>query len=117
MKSKAIRISVLIILLVILSISFTSCLSLRLNKKYAYDADWMIGKTSFQIQEKFGQFNYTSADRNEDGLYYNCECGYYTFRGEGIFYNGVIWQKYLILHFNEDGIVYKISEKLDHYKT
>lgn len=39
-----------------------------------YDTDWIVGKTSAQIEERYGPFYQCGMPAGADGLYRNCRC-------------------------------------------
>lgn len=58
--------------LLIIIVFSTDC-----SMEYVYDPDWIIGKTSAQIIEKYGEFDRAQGTPSQsDGLYRNCVCSY-----------------------------------------
>ena len=51
-------------------------LSMMLSSCSKYNDSWIIGKNSDEIQEKYGEFTFCRGSPSEDGLYYDCICGY-----------------------------------------
>ena len=77
---------------------FSSC-----STKYIYDADEVVGLTSIQIVEKYGDFDRSPGYPNEDGLYCKTYCGYLiTPASKGLF--GSPYPEYFMIYFNENGV-------------
>lgn len=121
---KIIRCYVIFILITILLITFSSCSPLRsaysiceglyenitadiksLYNENKYDADWMIGKTSQEIIDRYGLFNMCSDLPDEDGLFRNRVCGYIT-RERTHGFMDAHREEFLFIYFNSDGIAY-----------
>lgn len=102
--------TILAILLLIV-LCFTGCDSKNLeadfdylyNRYLKYDVDWMMGKTSKEIIEQYGQFDMISNYPDEDGLYKNVICGY-TLRERTPGFLDAIEEKILFIYFDENGI-------------
>lgn len=48
----------------------------------------VIGLTSLEIEEKYGEFDYRTSEKGEDGLYTNARCGYTLKKKTVVFTNG-----------------------------
>lgn len=79
-----------------------------------YDKEWMIGKTSKQIQARYGKFDYATEDKDEDGLYKDCRCIYNLKVGATEKYTGDPEpDEYLYVDFDENGVAYKVHKWRD----
>ncbi len=67
-----------------------------------YEPDWIIGKTSLQIESKYGEFYQEGTLRSSDGLFRNTECHY--FLKERPLFFGDVEITLFSIHFNENGI-------------
>lgn len=74
-----------------------------------YDEDFVMGKTSQEIIERYGDFDYLEYSdvdgySEEGGLYRNCKTGYVTKteKGEAV--------EYFAISFDENGIAYKVEK-------
>ncbi|MBE6672598.1 MAG: hypothetical protein E7599_03640 [Ruminococcaceae bacterium] len=93
MKKKHVLFSVI----VLLTICFSGC------GKEQYDEDEIIGLTSFEIVEKYGDFDRKQGSPGEDGLYRDCACGYLVSEKRVGFF-GTTPSEYFMIYFNEDGV-------------
>lgn len=76
-----------------------------------YDNNFIIGKTSSEIEEKYGDFDYTSNPQNlRDGNYFKCKCAYKT-KEEKVGFLGTDPAEYYAIVFDEDGIAISVYEK------
>ncbi len=74
------------------------------------EADFL-GKTSLEIEEKFGKFEQIFSRADTDGLYRNCACGYITkdaVRG----FLGTDPPEYFLVYFDSDGIAYECRKNI-----
>lgn len=74
-----------------------------------YRSSEMIGKTSAEIIQQYGAFDYLTMHAEDDGLYKNCRCGY-TIREA---YPSFLGRKEEILYFitfDENGIAIKFQK-------
>ena len=91
-------------LIVILIISLSSC-------SQKYDDKWILGKTSSEIEEKYGTFDYIYSDPDQiDGNYYNGGCAYLT-KEEKVGYLGTDPAEYYMIYFDSEGKAYEIVKK------
>ena len=98
------RISVLLILLSFIIVTCCSCVDEK------YDKKWIIGKTSSEIEERYGKFDILLNDeKDENGNYINEGCGYLTKKARTGFL-GTDPDEFLIIYFDENGVAYKIKE-------
>ena len=97
------------ILCVLLSTVLSGC---------GYDEEWIIGKTSVEIQEQYGTFYrvellpggpYVQADA--DVFYKNADC-YYLIKEERVGYLGTYPEEYFVIRFDENGIAVDCYEEL-----
>ena len=74
-----------------------------------YDTHWIIGKTSAEIQERYGEFDYWFAPKPSDGLCCNMMCGYIVKEkyDSFVFYS---WELILAIWFDSDGVAYKLEK-------
>ena len=81
------------------------------DREALYNKEWMIGKTSKQIQARYGKFDYVTEDKDEYGLYKNCRCGYGLKVGAREKYTGDPEpDEYLFVYFDENGVAYKVKK-------
>ena len=83
-----------------------------------YDEEWIIGKTSVEIQEQYGTFyrvellpdsRYVQADA--DVFYKNADC-YYLIEEERVGWLGTYPEEYFVIRFDENGIAIDCYEEL-----
>ncbi|MBR4053894.1 MAG: hypothetical protein IKK06_03735 [Clostridia bacterium] len=106
---KAKRFISIFILCVLLSTVLSGC---------GYDEEWIIGKTSVEIQEQYGTFyrvellpdsRYVQADA--DVFYKNADC-YYLIEEERVGWLGTYPEEYFVIRFDENGIAVDCYEEL-----
>ncbi len=90
---------VLFAVIVLIVICFSSC------KKNQYDEDEIVGLTSIEIVEKYGDFDRTQGSPDEDGVYRDCACGYLTSEKRVSFF-GTTPPEYFMIYFDEDGFAH-----------
>ena len=84
-------------------LSITLCLAALAGCSYRrYDVDWIIGKTSAEIIDKYGAFDCTYMPAGEDGLY-RSKCGY-TIKDPQRGFLGTSPEVLLFIRFDENGI-------------
>ena len=88
---------VLLAVIVLITICFFGC------GKSKYDEDEIIGLTSVEIVEKYGDFDRPQGFPDEDGLYRDCYCGYLISEKSVGFY-GSTELEYFMIYFDEDGL-------------
>lgn len=80
-----------------------SCTSL--NK---YDEDWIIGKTYYEVIEKYGDFD---LQYSTDAQGVNCACGYLT--GTNL---SNLWEElpdeFFMIYFDDDGVAYRVEKNV-----
>ena len=94
-------------LLLVLSLLFllTSC------DRNPYDSEWIIGKTSAEIEARYGNFYQCSMPASEGGLYKNCRCSLLLKeRRKGFL--GTEPAEVLAISFDENGVAYQTLETL-----
>lgn len=107
MNKPIIRIYIFLILLGGVIGACCSCSFLTVAEKY--DKEWIIGKTSSEIESQYGAFDiWLYEQKNEMGNYYNTSCGYLTKKGKSSLASAE--DEFLVICFDEDGIAYKIKE-------
>ncbi len=74
-----------------------------------YSADDFIGKTSSEIMNEFGSFDFVSMPADEDGLYRNCKCGY-TVKEPQKGFLGTSPEVLIFIKFDENGIATQCEE-------
>ena len=95
MKHKS---SLLICLLFcMLFISFSAC------SQHSYDEEWIIGKTSAEIEARYGMFDRLGMEYHEDGMLYSANAGYIISESTTGFF-GRSTEKLFVVHFNGKGI-------------
>ncbi len=95
---------VFVLLLFLCALCLTSC--------SRYDEDWIIGKTSSEIVEKYGEFDlcFGKTELRADGNYYNGACGYVTKISRSILgMETYPSDEYYMIYFNEEGKAYKVE--------
>ena len=97
------------ILLTILAITLCLFAFAGCSNKSKYDTDWIIGKTSQEIIEVYGDFDCTLMPANEDGLYSKCKCGYTIKEAQQGFF-GMSEEKLLFITFDENSIAIECEE-------
>jgi hypothetical protein len=99
------------ILLALLCLCFLLPLCLSGCSGHSYDTDWIIGKTSAEIEEKYGAFETTfSYEPSEDGLYKNAQCGYYYLDHIDLLGNDSN-EMIFVIRFNKDGVAESCYER------
>lgn len=79
--------------------------------KYGYDTEWIIGKKSSEIVERYGEFDafsMTREDRFIDGEWRNASCGYKTFEGTAGFL-GTPPDEYYMIVFDSEGKACRVN--------
>ena len=74
-----------------------------------YDESDLIGKTSSQIVEVYGEFDCIGMSADADGLYRNCRCGY-TIRESRTGFLGTEPEVLFYIVFDGDGIAVRCEE-------
>ncbi len=92
---KILNIVVLLLLGVLLITAFSGCSK--------YTEDDIIGLTSLEIIEKYGDFDRKRGTPDEDGLYRDCACGYLISEKETDFF-GTTPPEYFMIYFDENGV-------------
>lgn len=87
----------------VLMLALASC-----SKDPKFDPDYLIGRTSAEIEEEFGRFD-CRLDSESDGLYRNCRCGY-TLKEKRVGFLGTDPEEIFFIHFDGDGKAYEFSE-------
>ena len=118
--------AIMLILLTVLTISMLSgCTVIKwkaekvwryVDKTFLYDEDWIIGKNSNEIQEKYGEF-YSHGTEDEDGLIRNGWGEYITAVGVPdinlYMFIAPNADEYYRIHFDENGLagIWSISDE------
>ena len=90
-------------------ISITLCLAALAGcSDNRYDVDWIIGKTSAEVIDKYGEFDCTYMPAEEDGLY-RSKCGY-TVKKPRRGFLGTSSEVLLLISFDENGIAVDCEE-------
>lgn len=95
--------TVLLLLCILSLLCLTSC--------SRYDEDWIIGKTSSEIEEKYGTFDVRIGGdqmKNKEGNYVSTCCGYLT-REKQVGYLGTSPEEYFMIYFDKEGKAYRIE--------
>lgn len=90
------RILAIVLLTLLILCVFSGC-----EKKYSEDE--IIGLTSIEIVEKYGDFDRTQGFPDEDGLYRDCACGY-IISEKRVGFLGTTPPEYFMIYFDEDGV-------------
>jgi len=86
-----------IIALFLVVLCFSGCGRARL------DESDVIGLTSAEIVEKYGDFDRKQGIPDSEGLYRDCGCGYLTKEAKKGFF-GTTPEEYFMIYFDDDGI-------------
>lgn len=73
---------------------------------YVSNVNWIIGKNSAQIQEKYGKFENLMMSPSPDGLYRDTCCSYYVWEGRNGWFLNYPPMMFSI-RFDENGIAYE----------
>ena len=93
-------------MLILGTVYTSSCLSGLSARKY--DKDWIIGKTSSEVEERYGKFDLClNHKNNENGNYYSTGCGYMTKQHKS---TATMYDEFFMIYFDENGIAYKFKE-------
>jgi len=105
--NKRLTISILCFLLIGVIVSLSACSSQIVAGKY--DKDWILGKTSSEIEERYGEFDLcnSSTQINENGNYYRTSCGYMTKQWSPY---ATAKDEFFMICFDEDGVAYEFKE-------
>lgn len=90
---------------VLVVIALTLLASCSDKFKYGYDTEWIIGKKSSEIVERYGEFDAFSMPREDrfiDGEWRSASCGYITFKGTAGFL-GTPPNEYYMIVFDSEG--------------
>ena len=71
--------------------------------QYSYDEEWMIGKTSAEIEERYGKFDRREWDYREDGLLYGTDAGYIVKESQ-VSWFGKTTEELFVVRFNQEGV-------------
>ncbi|MCR4903538.1 MAG: hypothetical protein K6A23_11820 [Butyrivibrio sp.] len=71
-----------------------------------FNSDDYIGKTSAEIIEEYGEFDYVVGDTETEDLYKSTKCGY-IYREEQVGFLGTSEEELFFIHFDQRGIAYK----------
>ena len=110
------------IIIVALLSTLTSCAFYRhMDKTFLYDDGYILGKTSAEIQDKYGKFDYAWASLNEDGLHCDGWCSYITAKCVNdidlyMFIAPINYDEHYSIHFDEKGIADKIEKRVTYSK-
>ena len=73
------------------------------KEKFKEDDERIIGLTSLQIIEKYGDFDRKQKQPDKNGLYVNCACGY-LISEEKVGFLGTTPPKYFMIYFDYKGV-------------
>jgi hypothetical protein len=90
-----------VIAFVILAVVVLLCFCVWNNSRF--DESDVIGLTSAEIIEKYGDFDRTEGTPDADGLYRNCRCDY-LIREKKVGFLGTTPPEYFMIYFNDVGI-------------
>lgn len=94
------KFALLLAVIVLITFCFSGC------GKVKYDEDKIIGLTSIEIVEKYGDFDRKQGSPGEDGLYRDCSCGY-LISEKRVGFLGTTPPEYFMIDFDEDGAAYQ----------
>ena len=67
-----------------------------------YDPNWIIGKTSLEIEERYGEFYHLGYRRPSDGLFRSTQC-HYLLKEKPMFF-GDVELTFFSISFDENGV-------------
>ena len=70
-----------------------------------FNSDDYIGKTSAEIIDEYGEFDYAIGEADDDGLYRNTKCGYIS-KEKNVGFLGTSEEEFFFIHFDERGVAY-----------
>ena len=79
-----------------------------------YDVDWIIGKTSAEVIDKYGEFDCTYMPTEEDGLY-RSKCGY-TIKDSQRGFLGTSPEVLLFINFDESRIAVDCEKRIPSWR-
>lgn len=94
-----------VVLLFALLFALCSC-----KEPCKYDEDWIIGKTSLEVEERYGNFLQAEMPRSSDGLYRSTRCHYFL-KEEPMFFGDVEITLFSI-SFDENGVAWRCFTSL-----
>ena len=103
-----------VILLVVLVLLLVICLffGTEISRWFAalkFDEDWIIGKKSSEIEEKYGKFDIGMSNQTENGIIVDGKAGYLT-KEKHVGYLGTDPEEFYAIYFDSDGIAYKTEK-------
>lgn len=103
------RLFAFMMVLIMGCLSMVSCSFDNAYSSKNYNKEWMIGKTSSEIEIKYGEFDICLNEEKIGSNYCNTGCGYLTKKQEnGVF--GTKSDEFIMIYFDENGKAYKIVE-------
>lgn len=99
---------VVLVLLLVIWLFFGTEIS-RWFAALKFDEDWIIGKNSSEIEEKYGKFDFLAVDKRSDGKIYRGAAGYLT-KEKHVGYLGTDPEEFYAIYFDSDGIAYKTEK-------
>ncbi len=91
------RLALVCLLVLCVAVLLSAC------TQHPYDEEWVIGKTSAEIEEKYGKFDRREWDYREDGLLYGTDAGY-ILKESRVFWFGKTMEELFVVRFNQEGI-------------
>ena len=91
------KVYILFAALLVIALCLSSCAK--------YSEDDIIGLTSSEIIEKYGDFDRKRGTPDEDGLYRDCACGY-LISEEKVGFLGTTPPEYFMIYFDENGVAH-----------
>lgn len=88
---------VFLLLALIMSYSLSAC------AQHSYDESWIIGKTSSEIEQRYGEFDRFEWGYRDDGLLHSTDAGY-IIKESQVSWHGKTTEELFVVHFNEEGI-------------
>lgn len=93
------------------TVSFIILLIVFCLTSCGYNESWIVGKTSEQVIERYGDFESYTATIGEDGLYRSGAC-FYKLKPARKGYFGTDYGTHLCIWFDENGIATKCYDEL-----
>ena len=109
---KGLKIALIVIagLALIVGITLACCQYnyLKYKNDYLEFRDNVLGKTSAEVEQIYGKFDWHGMPRGENGLFQNCQC-YYIVIEERVGYLGTEPPYIMVVNFDQNGVAYSVS--------
>lgn len=100
---------IVIVVVIILAIVFIGVYRHNHPTHYLYNDNWIIGKSVYEIEQRYGSYDF-----NSETIHGTLLKGYLVKRQSTDWWWGdVIWPEYYMIYFDEDGKAYKVDIFVD----